>query len=385
MKKIIGIKFAELYLKGKNRDSFINLLFKNVRKALIGIDYKIENKKTMFLVDVDSEQFEMALNILKFVPGISFLNIYYLCLNDLDDVKNKSLELTKNAKTFKIEVKRRYKKGFERSEIIAQVAEHLLKNNEILKVDVNNPEVTLNIEVENEQLILIWINKIKGMGGFPIGINGRCLSLLSGGIDSPVASFLMQKKGLFVDYITFITNDVTEKTIDKLKSLIKKITLDAKLAKAKLYVVDYTNVQHELMHISNEKYRITLMRRSFYRIAEKFAIANGYQTLTCGDSLGQVASQTLESITTISQACNQLQILRPLLTYDKIEIIELAKKIGTYDISISEHEDVCSLFAPKSPITRPTIKVAFLLENELKLLNHIEDSVVRKIKTIEID
>ncbi|MDE6429447.1 MAG: tRNA 4-thiouridine(8) synthase ThiI, partial [Malacoplasma sp.] len=272
-----------------------------------------------------------------------------------------------------------YKEFLNQIEIKNEVASHILKNNDI-KVDVHNPELTINIDIYDKNFSYVWFNKIYGIGGLPIGLNGSCLSLLSGGIDSPVASFLLQKKGQKVDYLTFITDSVTEKTILKLKNLIKTITLNYKLYTPKFFIVDFTKVQHELIHISNEKYRITLMRRSFYRIAQMIANKFNYNALVCGDSLGQVASQTIESIGVISQVCNNIQIFRPLLAFDKIEIIKIAKEIKTYDISVSEHEDVCSMFAPKQPITRPKLNVAINLENELQLLNDLESMAVKNVK-----
>ena len=150
-----------------------------------------------------------------------------------------------------------------------------------------------------------------------------------------------------------------------------------------LFSLRITKVQHELMHISNEKYRITLMRRSFYRIAQQLAIKYKIDALICGDSLGQVASQTIESINVISQVCNQMQIFRPLLTYDKLEIIEVAKQIDTYQTSISEHEDVCSMFAPKHPITKPKLNIALQLEKELELLHSLEEIVINNVQIIK--
>lgn len=383
MNKFIVIKFAELFLKGKNQKDFIKVLEKNVIKALQEFGVKIVNKRMMMVCLYDKKFENEIINTLSLIPGISYFSICYECKTNMEDVENLALNLCKEKRTFKIELKRKYKKFKERDEIIANVAKKILSESTAV-VDVKNPEIILNIEIEDENNSFIWTNKFQGCGGLPVGINGKCLSLLSGGIDSPVASFLVQKRGQNVDYITFITEDVTDKTINKLTKLINQITLNQKIHKAKMYVVDFTKVQHELMHAANPKYRITLMRRSFYRIAQEIAISNGYQALVCGDNLGQVASQTIESINTISNVCNKLQIFRPLLTYDKQEIIKIAKKIGTYDISISEHEDVCSMFAPENPVTKPSLEVAISLENDLQLLNYIEKSVIDKIYIIEI-
>ncbi len=384
MEKFIVIKFGELFLKGKNRSSFSGCLFKNVKRALKGFEFNLVNKNNMFFLFFEQENENEILDILKMIPGISYIHICYMCETDINKIEELACKLCEGFKTFKIEIKRKHKNFMERDEIISSVARKILSNREIV-VDVNNPELLLTIEIHSSKDSYIWTDKIKGIGGLPIGVNGSCLSLLSGGIDSPVASFQVQKRGQIVDYLTFITEDVTEKTIDKLKKLINKITLNNKIHNAKLYVIDYTKVQHELMHMSNPKYRITLMRRSFYRIAQEIALKNNYDALVCGDSLGQVASQTLESINTISNVCDKMQIFRPLLTFDKQEIIEIAKKIDTYETSIGEHEDVCSMFAPQNPATKPSVKLALSLENELKLLNYIEQSVINKIKIINVE
>ena len=174
-----------------------------------------------------------------------------------------------------------------------------------------------------------------------------------------------------------------QKTIDKIKNLINKVTLNGKIFKPKFYIVDFTKIQHELTHARDEKYRITLMRRSFYRIANQLAKSLNYDSLCCGDSLGQVASQTIESMTTINSVVNDMIVFRPLLTYDKNDIIKIAREIGTYDISITDHEDICSLFAPKNPITRPTIERAKINEKSLELLELLENSAIKNLRIIE--
>ena len=381
MKKNICIKFAELFLKGKNRDVFIKSLFTNIKKAFWDLQIILHNNRDMFFLEFNSCDEEIIVSTLSKIPGISYFYFFIKSNNDINEICKSSLELVNKYRNFKIEVKRKNKKFIEREELISSVATYILDNNKDILVDVKNPNIILNIEVCNEFSIL-WTQKISGIGGFPIGINGSCLSLLSGGIDSPVASQQVQKKGQIVDYLTFVTNEVTEKTIEKLKKLINKITLDNRLHKPKLFIVDFTKVQHELYHMSNPKYRITLMRRSFYRIAEQIAKKYKYDALICGDSLGQVASQTIESISVISEVCNDIQIFRPLLIFDKLAIIKIAKEIGTYEISISQHEDVWSLFAPDHPITKPSLELAKRLENELELLNYLEKSVIDKLKIV---
>lgn len=382
MKKSINIKFGELFLKGKNKKEFLKALFKNIKNALKNFKIILHDFYSMFVLEYGEIDELEIIKILKLIPGIHHFVVSFKVETNIEKIKSCAINFDDNVKTFKIEVKRRYKDFLNQMDIKNQVASHILKNKSI-KVDVHNPDLVINIDIYDKNISYVWFNKIYGIGGLPVGLNGSCLSLLSGGIDSPVASFLLQKKGQKVDYLTFVTDSVTEKTISKLKNLIKTITLEYKLHIPKFFIIDFTKVQHELMHISNEKYRITLMRRSFYRIAQMLANKFNYNALICGDSLGQVASQTIESISVISQVCNNIQIFRPLLTFDKIEIIKIAKEIQTYEISISEHEDVCSMFAPKQPVTKPKLNIAINLENELQLLNDLETMAVNNVKIIK--
>ncbi|MCF0227554.1 MAG: tRNA 4-thiouridine(8) synthase ThiI, partial [Malacoplasma sp.] len=252
-------------------------------------------------------------------------------------------------------------------------------------VKMEDYDLCISLEVKKD-LCVLYYEKIKGCGGFPVGINGRCLVLISGGIDSPVAASLIMKKGMHVDFLTFMTPPHTsEKVLNKVKKLIKKVTLDGKLEKPTLYVCNFTHIQHELSHISDKSYQITLMRRYFLRIANALKNQNKYEAIGTGESLGQVASQTIQSMQTIENVLdNNCVILRPLLTYDKLEIIKLAKEIDTYDTSIIPYEDCCSLFVPKSPVTKPSTKYACKLEQELELLDKIFVNTLNKyIKIID--
>lgn len=384
MKEIIYIKYGDLTLKGNNKNEFINQLIKNIKRSLNGFDVIIEKQidcaKIFF--NIPSQKPEI-LKILSLTPGIMYIIEAYEVETDLDKISESMMEIIpKDETTFKIELKRKYDIGKDHLEIKRYVATKLLSSCSNLKVDVHNPQICIWIELKKNNS-LFYYNKIQGCNGLPIGLNGSCLSLISGGIDSPVASFLMQKKGLAVHYLTFITSEVTQKTIDKIKNLINKVTLNGKIFKPKFYIVDFTKIQHELTHAKDEKYRITLMRRSFYRIANELAKSLKYDSLCCGDSLGQVASQTMESMTTINSVVNNMIVFRPLLTYDKNDIIKIAREIGTYEISITDHEDICSLFAPKNPVTRPTIERAQMNEKSLELLELLENSAIKNLRTIE--
>ena len=388
--RIIYLKYGELTLKGKNRMNFINCLYKNVVQALSSFKELIINRKfdSMELI-CSNKSYDEIFKIAKMIPGISqIIEAYKFDSNNLDEIENQIVELIKpkEFKTFKV-ITNRHDKSFpitsmEYSKLIGCI---ILKNIPNKKVIMSNPDLVINVEIHSNSLI-IFFTRTEGAGGFPIGINGKALALISGGIDSPVASHLIMKKGMHVDFVTFITPPHTsEEALEKVKMLVKIITLNNSIEKARLFVVNFTMIQHELSHISDKSYQITLMRRYFFRIAQYLKNKYNYNALVTGESLGQVASQTIESMQTIENVLdNNTVILRPLLTYDKIEIIKIAKKIGTFETSILPFADCCSLFVPKAPVTKPRIHIAEKLESELDLLGKIYDTTINKyIKIID--
>jgi thiamine biosynthesis protein ThiI len=263
-------------------------------------------------------------------------------------------------------------------QVSKQIGANILKAFNSAKVDVKAPITKINIEIKQKNAI-VYHTKIKGMGGFPFGINGRCLMMISGGIDSPVASYLLLKKGLHVDFLTFISPPHTHPNVlKKVKKLVDVLSLNKTLYQPKLYVVNFTHLQHEISHIKNKSYQITIMRRYFFRIAKELSKKYHYDVLGTGESIGQVASQTLESMNTISSVLSDTLLLRPLISLDKSEIIDLAKQIGTYDVSILPYEDTCSLFVPNNPVTKPKIEVAINLEKDLELIEDIYKSTIEK-------
>lgn len=381
MTKFIYVKYGDLTLKGNNRFSFIKSLFNNIKNALKDVKVKVVKEYDNIKIYYNQNDFNYIVHILKYIPGILYIIDSIEVETNLDAIKLAALNFVKENDTFKVELKRKYKDFMEQIELKKSVAGYLLTHVKNLKVDVHNPNVYLWIEVKKEKCVL-YSHKIEGLGGFPIGLNGSCLSLISGGIDSCVSSFLMQKKGIKVDYLTFITSEVTQKTINKIIGIINRITLNGKIYQPKLYIVDFTKIQNELAHAIDVNYRITLMRRSFYRMAQKLANKYNIDSLCSGDSLGQVASQTMESINTINYVLNNKIVFRPLLTYDKNEIINIATYINTYDLSITNHEDICSLFAPEHPVTRPNVNKAIQNESTLDLLELLEEKAIDSVKII---
>jgi thiamine biosynthesis protein ThiI len=250
-------------------------------------------------------------------------------------------------------------------------------------VDVHKPKLVINVEIKDLYAIF-YFEKINGLGGLPLGINGKVLMLISGGIDSPVAANLLLKKGLQVDFLTFISPPHTdERALNKVRELKKIITLNNDLYNAKLYIVNFTNLQHEITHIHDRSYQITILRRYFFRFAKRLAESNNYQAIATGEALGQVASQTIQSMQTIQNSIGDFLVLRPLLTMDKSEIIHLAKQLGTYDTSILPYADSCSLFVPANPVTKPTIHKAIHLESGLELADDIMEQIFKNHIKIE--
>ena len=388
--KVIYIKFGELVLKGKNRHLFSSLLLKNIKKALF--DFKkiifVYKYDAILIKNIPNKSFIEIFNIVKMIPGISLVieaNIISRNQNKLHSFLTKNLP-KKDFFTFKIKTKRIDKKYPTNSlEFDRVIGNFILEKFANAKVDVHQPQILINIEINEKYFIVYW-NTQKGLGGFPLGINGRVLVLISGGIDSPVASHLLMKRGFHVDFLTFISPPhTTKKSLTKTIDLIKKITLSKRIEqKPILYICNFTPLQHEIAHISNHSYQITIMRRYFFRIGQYLAKLHNYSAIATGENLGQVASQTIESIITISDVIKDTIVLRPLLTYDKAEIIAIAKKIGSFEISILPYPDACSSFVPTNPVTKPKIIVAKKLEKEMIMIKTIYEKTLKNIVRKEI-
>lgn len=381
--KIIYLKYSELTLKKNNRPMFIRILTDNILLALKEFSFNLKKFHDYLVIEnFNDNDLEKINAILKKIPGLQYITIAYKVNKCIDDIKNvilKNIEYINKFKTFKVNAKRTDKNFYLNSlEISKELGGFVLsKLQDKISVNVNNPELEINIEIKGKYS-LVFFDKIKCTKGLPVGSSNKVLVLLSGGIDSPVASCLLMHRGMEVLFLTFITPPHTcQNSLEKIKKLVLKITNNFKISpNSKLLICNYTSCMHELTHISKEAYKITLMRRSFVRIATKIASKYGCFAIATGDSLGQVASQTIESLSVINQAANSFLILRPLIGIDKNTIINYAKKFETYDISIEDFPDSCSLFAPKNPTTKPNLETCFKLEQELELLNNIEDNII---------
>lgn len=357
MEKIIIIKYGELTTKKDNINFFINALRDNIKKSLKDIDNKIiYDHGRMF---IETSDYENALNILKKTFGIHEINIgYKLKTNRLEEINSELLNLLKDKefKTFKVTTKRSDKSyPINSMEISRKVGGTILKNISNIEVDVHNPNLEINIEIRKNEAY-IYFEKIKGIGGYPVGTLGKGLLMLSGGIDSPVAGYLAMKRGIKLECIYFDSPPHTSKeALNKVKELAS--ILSTYQNDIKLHIIHFTEIQEQIYKNCPKEYMITIMRRQMYRIAELLARRENCKCIINGESIGQVASQTLTSISTINEVITT-PVIRPVCCLDKLEIIDIAKKIDTYETSILPYEDCCTIFVPEHPVINPERKLA---------------------------
>ena len=373
-KKII-IKYAELSTKGKNKSDFIKQLERNMINIC---DLRPIVFHDMMIIDFSKSNLEK----LEYVFGISYYSPTIEVNTSLEEIKNAAIELSKKWNKFdkfRIKTKRNWKEfKYTSNEIDKIIGSEILSKNENLTVDLKKFDHKLNIYIRKDKTY-IFADKIIGLGGYPTGISGNVILLISGGIDSPVAAWELMKRGLHVDFLSFITPPHTDdETTQKILKIIK--ILNNYQGTAKLYTSNYTSILNLLGLTSMQSYKIILMRRSFYRISTLLAKKYNYKAIANGDNIAQVASQTLESLNVIQSATN-VPIFRPLLTANKIDTINKSKKIGTYDTSIIRAKETCELFAPKKPITKPRLEKVELLEKELPNLSEYE---YENFKNIEL-
>lgn len=391
MYNVLLIRYGEIALKGLNRGQFINKLIKNIKWAIRDTgNYELKRTPGRIFIYPENNE-EKLIEKLRMVPGIVSLSPAITCPLDYEQLKDRALELfkhevTRYPTTFKVETKRANKNFPHKSpEISRDIGAHILRNinmeDNILTVDVHNPIHQLNIEIRKKH-IYIYNRVISGPGGLPYGSSGKGLLLLSGGIDSPVAGWMGMKRGIEIEALYFhsfpYTSDrVKEKVID-LSRILSQYG-----GKIKLYVNYFTEIQKAIQKNCPNKYNITIMRRMMFRLASIIARQHNNLVLITGESVGQVASQTLESMHTINSVTN-IPVLRPLVAMDKSEIMEIAREIGTYETSILPYEDCCTIFVPKHPETRPTIEKAEKAEEKLNIDELIKESLEKtEILTIE--
>ena len=369
MEKLILIKYGELTTKKGNRNQFINKLSENIK-----INGKIIKKRDrMYIIP---NNFEDAINRLKKIFGLQGIVVAYKVNTNTEDIKNGVLEVLKNEnfKTFKVETKRANKNFEIKSMDFNNLIGGLVLKKFDCKVDVHNPDIIVHIEIREDTYI--YTNEIKGSGGYPVGIQGKGILMLSGGIDSPVAGYLALKRGIDIDCLYF---DSPPHTSIEAKNKVIELAniLNEYSGNIKLLVVPFTKLQEAIYKNVPSEYNITILRRMMYRIATN--ISNKYKVLINGESIGQVASQTLTSINVINSVTN-FPVIRPVACLDKLEIIEIAKKIGTYETSILPFEDCCTIFVPKHPVINP--KLDKCLEYEKFNYQELIDECIDNIEVI---
>ena len=385
MYNVILVRYGEIILKGNNRKYFENKLVENIKYVLKDEDVKIiYSQARIFLEPTDIDRMDSIMTKLTKVFGIVSVSPAVKTEANMDSIIGTSINLIKeNAfeDTFKVEA-RRQDKNFPLTspEICRTVGHHILENVDGMKVDVVNPKITLNVEVRNGAYI--YFETLPAFGGMPVGTNGKGLLLVSGGIDSPVAGFMLAKRGVEIDALHFFSPPYTgPKAKEKVIDLCKIVSTYAK--KINLYVVNFTEPQLQIRDNCPHEQLVLLMRRIMMRIAEKVAHNKGCQALITGENIGQVASQTMESIVATNDVVD-IPVFRPLIGMDKNEIIDYARKIGTYETSILPYEDCCTVFVPKHPETKP--KIFKLVESEKKLdIDRIVEECINGIETIVIE
>lgn len=377
MKKIILIKYGELTTKKANRNLFINTLYMNIKEALNKFEVKIDkNRVRMFIEPNNDNDFEAIVNVLKKIFGIHSIVIAYVCDNNIDSIKNTVLDVTSNVdfKTFKVETKRSNKKfPIESMEFNNVIGGLILKNISNVKVDVHNPDYLLKIEIR-EKNTYVYGAEFKGAGGYPVGVAGKGILMLSGGIDSPVAGYLAMKRGIKLECLYFESPPHTSLMAkNKVKQLVEK--LSEYQPDIKLHVINFTNIQESIYKNINPDYMITIMRRMMYRIAEKVMVKRKSLVIVNGESVGQVASQTLTSMQVINNVTS-VPVIRPVACLDKLEIIEIAKKIDTYETSILPYEDCCTIFLPKHPVINPKLDKCLEYETSFDYEELINEAIL---------
>ena len=372
--KIILIKYGELTTKKDNRKLFINILYNNVKKALENYDVKIIKNRVRMFIETEDNIDEIA-NILKSIFGIHSIVIATRVNTNSIEIEKEVLNIAKNTKfnTFKVETDRADKSfPISSMDFSRKIGALILKNINNIKVDVHNPEYLLKIEIR-EDYTYIYHKEVKGAGGYPVGVAGKGLLMLSGGIDSPVAGYLAMKRGIEVECIYFESPPHTSiMAKNKVKKLVEHLTKYN--SSITLHVIKFTDIQEAIYKNIDPTYMITIMRRMMYRISEKVMEKNSLLCLINGESVGQVASQTLTSMRVINSVTN-VPVIRPVACLDKLEIIDISKKIGTYETSILPYEDCCTIFLPKHPVINPNMNKAIEYEKSFDYESLIEETI----------
>lgn len=388
MKEILLIKDGEIALKGLNRSSFEETLIRNLKRRLcdVGEFSFLKAQSTIYAMPKsDDVDFEMAIERVKKVFGVSVFSRACVLNKDIDEILLKAPDYLKDTlnevKTFKVEAKRSDKRfPLTSPQICASLGEKLLDYFPHLTVDVHNPDVVVTVEIRDFGAY-VHAGKIKGAGGMPVGSSGQASVLMSGGIDSPVAAYVMAKRGLTLDAIHFESPPYTS---ERAKQKVIKLTeiVGRYCGRIYLHVVPFTEIQEEIKKNCPEELFTIIMRRLMMRVAEKIANTTGSMALITGESLAQVASQTIQAMA-CTEAVVDMPVLRPLIGMDKSEIIAISQKIDTFETSILPYEDCCTVFTPRHPKTKPSLEEVALAEAVLPI-DELVDRAVRETEKIRV-
>ncbi|MDD4840000.1 MAG: tRNA 4-thiouridine(8) synthase ThiI [Clostridia bacterium] len=389
MEKVIIIRYGEIFLKGKNRDFFESLLIKNIKFALKDIDCKFVRAHGRYFVENFAENFENEIvEKLLAVFGVYSISVAFKAVVCEEDnflaIKELAFELiSDNEKfldgaSFRVTVKRADKRlSMNSTQIASDIGGYILSKSN-LKVDLFSFEIEISVDIRENGFAFVYSDVLLAVGGLPVGCSGNAMLMLSGGIDSPVAAYMMSKRGTKIFAVHFssppYTSDMAKEKVRSLRTICEKYCTEIKLM-----VVPFTEIQLEIHKQCPAEYMITIMRRFMMRIAEKLAIKDNCGAIITGESLGQVASQTMQSIN-CTNAVATIPVFRPLIGFDKQEIMNIANKIGTYETSILPYEDCCTIFLPKSPAIKPQLRAVERAESVLE----IDELIVRAIEGIEI-
>ncbi len=381
--KVVIIRYSEIHLKGNNREFFESALISNIKHVLQDYTYEFARSNARYIIrKFDESQLEQIVDAVKNVFGVHSLSVAEEVDSNVEQIKAAALALAPTSGSFKVNTNRADKKfPIHSMNLSADIGGDILEANPSLTVDLFHPDHVVNIDIRENGKTFVYSEIIKAVNGMPVGTAGKGVVMLSGGIDSPVAAYMMAKRGMTLRAVHFHSFPYTsiqakQKVLD-LAKLVKKYSL-----RMTVDVVSFTEIQTAIHEKCPEEYMITIMRRFMMRIAEKLARMNGCGAVITGESLGQVASQTLESITSTNSVAN-IPVFRPLIGFDKDEIIEIAERIGTFKTSILPYEDCCTIFLPKKPVTKPRLDAVLKVESALDV-DTLVNNAMQNIETIVI-
>lgn len=384
MEKVIVIRYSEIFLKGKNFGFFEKKLYDNIVENLSAFSCDVVKMNKRFYVEnFSKDDIKKIIAKLKQVFGICSISVAVKLNTDLKEIDEYVSTIKINTKSFRVTVNRADKRfpmtSIDYSKSLGGI---ILKSNPNLVVDLHNPDTTVFVDIRENGMTFVYTDTIECLGGMPVGTSGRGLALLSGGIDSPVAMYMMAKRGMTLGAVHFhsypYTSENAKQKVIKLGRIVSNYS-----GHFRLYVVSFTKIQEEIHKHCDGDFMITIMRRIMFRIAERLAKTNHYQCIITGENLGQVASQTVESMTVTNAVVKELPVFRPLISFDKEDISNVAKNIGTFETSILPYEDCCTVFLPKHPVIKPKIEKCEKEESRLDIESLISDAI-NNVEIIDI-